>query len=196
MARCTRYNITWKRFSVTCGRSLIVECSVKQHSPNPLFYFGHCFVCSSLIYGFWLPLWYLQTFLPIRKKRHDGNGMETHVLQRTTNNHKTLLNDKVVHYLQGVWNSQCKRHHSRPLLGIVVHLIRKHNKRMILVEGLYVCTGELTPYFYIMGVTVFSSICRTELSIIYNILLNLFKMSEEKSLLISVFIVLFSINRV
>jgi len=24
------------------------------------FYFGHCFVCSS-IYGFWLPLWYLQT---------------------------------------------------------------------------------------------------------------------------------------
>jgi hypothetical protein len=23
--------------------------------------FGHCVVCSSLIYGFWLPLWYLQT---------------------------------------------------------------------------------------------------------------------------------------
>ena len=27
------------------------------------FSFGHCVVCSSLIYGFWLPLWYLQTFL-------------------------------------------------------------------------------------------------------------------------------------
>ena len=26
------------------------------------FYFGHCVVCSS-IYGFWLPLWYLQTLL-------------------------------------------------------------------------------------------------------------------------------------
>ena len=25
--------------------------------------FGHCVVCSSLTYGFWLPLWYLQTFL-------------------------------------------------------------------------------------------------------------------------------------
>jgi hypothetical protein len=25
--------------------------------------FGHCVVCSSSIYGFWLPLWYLQTFL-------------------------------------------------------------------------------------------------------------------------------------
>jgi hypothetical protein len=27
------------------------------------FSFGHCFVCSSSIYGFWLPLWYLQTLL-------------------------------------------------------------------------------------------------------------------------------------
>jgi hypothetical protein len=25
------------------------------------FYFGHCVVCSSSIYGLWLPLWYLQT---------------------------------------------------------------------------------------------------------------------------------------
>jgi len=24
---------------------------------------GHCIVCSSSIYGFWLPLWYLQTLL-------------------------------------------------------------------------------------------------------------------------------------
>ena len=27
------------------------------------FSFGHCLVCSSSIYGFWLPLWYLQTLL-------------------------------------------------------------------------------------------------------------------------------------
>jgi hypothetical protein len=27
------------------------------------FSFGHCVVCSSSIYGFWLPLWYLQTLL-------------------------------------------------------------------------------------------------------------------------------------
>jgi hypothetical protein len=26
---------------------------------TPLVYFGHCVVCSSTIYGFWLPLWYL-----------------------------------------------------------------------------------------------------------------------------------------
>jgi hypothetical protein len=27
------------------------------------FSFGHCVVCYSSIYGFWLPLWYLQTLL-------------------------------------------------------------------------------------------------------------------------------------
>ena len=27
------------------------------------FLFGHCGVCSSSTYGFWLPLWYLQTLL-------------------------------------------------------------------------------------------------------------------------------------
>jgi len=26
---------------------------------NCTFSFGHCVVCSSSIYGFWLPLWYL-----------------------------------------------------------------------------------------------------------------------------------------
>jgi hypothetical protein len=31
--------------------------------------FGHCVVCSSSIYGFWLPLWYLQT-LPCRVLKH------------------------------------------------------------------------------------------------------------------------------
>ena len=30
------------------------------------YYFGHCVVCPSLIYGFWLPLWYLYGFwLPL-----------------------------------------------------------------------------------------------------------------------------------
>jgi hypothetical protein len=29
------------------------------------FSFGHCVVCSSSIFGFWLPLWYLQTLLDL-----------------------------------------------------------------------------------------------------------------------------------
>jgi hypothetical protein len=31
------------------------------------FSFGHCGVCPSSIYGFWLPLWYLQTLLTNRE---------------------------------------------------------------------------------------------------------------------------------
>jgi hypothetical protein len=30
---------------------------------TPLVSFGHCVVCSSSIYGYWLPLWYLHTLL-------------------------------------------------------------------------------------------------------------------------------------
>ena len=40
------------------------------------FSFGHCVVCSSSIYGFWLPLWYLQTLLK-------DNGKFAHFLFRT-----------------------------------------------------------------------------------------------------------------
>jgi ABC-type amino acid transport system permease subunit len=35
------------------------------------FYFGHCVVCPSLIYWFWLPLWYLQT--PLTWKKFNTN---------------------------------------------------------------------------------------------------------------------------
>jgi len=33
------------------------------------FSFGYCVVCSSSIYGFWLPLWYLQTLLILPRAR-------------------------------------------------------------------------------------------------------------------------------
>ena len=36
--------------------------------PFVFFSLGHCVVCSSSIYGFWLPLWYLQTLLPNKNK--------------------------------------------------------------------------------------------------------------------------------
>ena len=32
------------------------------------FSIGNCVVCSSLNYGFWLPLWYLQTFIKTKVK--------------------------------------------------------------------------------------------------------------------------------
>jgi hypothetical protein len=44
-------------------RSLVLYvCFVDRCFPFCTFYFGHCVVCSS-IYGFWIPLWYLQTLL-------------------------------------------------------------------------------------------------------------------------------------
>ena len=39
---------------------------------NIPFSFGHCIVCPS-IYGFWLPLWYLQTILHFFSSQYEKN---------------------------------------------------------------------------------------------------------------------------
>jgi hypothetical protein len=54
---------------VFCGvrvtRSLVLYvCFVDRCLSFCTFSFGHCVICSS-IYGFWLPLWYLQTLLTV-----------------------------------------------------------------------------------------------------------------------------------
>jgi hypothetical protein len=43
--------------------SVLYACFVDRCLSFCTFSFGHCVVCSSSIYGFWLPLWYLQTLL-------------------------------------------------------------------------------------------------------------------------------------
>ena len=42
---------------------VLCVCFVDRCLSFCTFSFGHCVVCSSSIYGFWLPLWYLQTLL-------------------------------------------------------------------------------------------------------------------------------------
>ena len=49
---------------VRVTRSLVLcVCFVDRRLFFCTFSFDHCVVCSSSIYGFWLPLWYLQTLL-------------------------------------------------------------------------------------------------------------------------------------
>ena len=49
---------------VRVTRSLVLcVCFVDRCLSFCAFSVGHCVACSSLIYGFWLPLWYLQTLL-------------------------------------------------------------------------------------------------------------------------------------
>ena len=54
---------------VRATRSLVLyACFVDRCLFFCTFSFGHCVVCSSSIYGFWLPLWYLQTLLMINRE--------------------------------------------------------------------------------------------------------------------------------
>ena len=50
------------RVSVTLSLVLYV-CFVDRCLSFCIFSFDHCFICSSSLCGFWLPLWYLQTLL-------------------------------------------------------------------------------------------------------------------------------------
>ena len=53
-------------FSGVCVAQSLVFCVMFCRSLFVLFSFGKCNVCPSSIYSFWLPLWYLQTFLSER----------------------------------------------------------------------------------------------------------------------------------
>jgi hypothetical protein len=51
---------------VRVTRSLVLyKYFVDRYLSFCTFSFGHCVVCSSSIYGFWLPLWYLQILLRV-----------------------------------------------------------------------------------------------------------------------------------
>jgi len=49
----------------------ICVCFVDRCLSFCAFSIGHCVVCSSSIYGFWLPLWYLQTTSFLRYSQHN-----------------------------------------------------------------------------------------------------------------------------
>jgi hypothetical protein len=56
---------------VRVTRSFVLYvCFVDRCLSFCTFSFGHCVVCSSSIYGFWLPLWYLQTLLKDIQERN------------------------------------------------------------------------------------------------------------------------------
>jgi hypothetical protein len=77
---------------VRVTRSLVLcVCFVDRFLFFCIFSFGHCVVCSSSIYGLWLPLWYLQTLLlqNISQKTKDKarqilliQGVYTHVFHK------------------------------------------------------------------------------------------------------------------
>ena len=59
---------------VRVTRSLVLYvCIVDRCLSFCTFSFGHCVVCSSSIYEFWLPLWYLQTLLKLNGANMDSD---------------------------------------------------------------------------------------------------------------------------
>ena len=64
---CLPFRSPWVFSGVRVARSLVLYvCFVDRCLSFCTFSFDHCVVCSSSIYGFRLPLWYLQT--PLRSR--------------------------------------------------------------------------------------------------------------------------------
>jgi hypothetical protein len=58
------------------------------------FSFGHCVVCSSSIYGFWLPLWYLRTpRTDIINKKNNNKKQNKNTTSEQNQNH--INGDKI-----------------------------------------------------------------------------------------------------
>ena len=72
---------------VRVTRSLVLYvCVVDRYLSFCTFSFGHCVVCSSSIYRFWLPLWYLKTLCTKTKKNKIKNTTQ-YVLETTIRRH-------------------------------------------------------------------------------------------------------------
>ena len=92
--------------------AIVLSVLLQYTDPDyPFGIFGHC-ICSSSIYRFWLPLWYLQTLL-------DKYSLLTHGHVHIYNTGSIWLNDLVL-TVWVAWRLSCER---QELLAILEHLV-------------------------------------------------------------------------
>ena len=79
-----------------------ILCFVDRCLSFCTFSFGHCVVCSSSIYGFWLHLWYLQTLLLLVEEtggnhRPVASNWQTlsHTVVSSTSRHELESNSQI-----------------------------------------------------------------------------------------------------
>ena len=79
-----------------------ILCFVDRCLSFCTFSFGHCVVCSSSIYGFWLHLWYLQTLLVLVEEtggnhRPVASNWQTlsHTVVSSTSRHELESNSQI-----------------------------------------------------------------------------------------------------
>ena len=116
---------------VRVTRSLVlcvcfVDCCLSFYP----FSFGHSVVCSSLIYGFWLPLWYLQTLLT-----------KTIQISHRHKNHIFRINPRRYHLQQICLALRLGQ--SNSISGFIIHVViyigPKSHKWWISLKFLSIC---------------------------------------------------------
>jgi hypothetical protein len=87
-----RYIFSWVRVT----RSLVLRVCFAERCLGFFctFSFGHCFVCSSSIYVFWLPLWYCQALLQIHMHSKQREWIQTKRRKGYQSNIRTKQKDE------------------------------------------------------------------------------------------------------
>ena len=82
---------------VRVTRSLVLYvCFVDRYLSLCTFSFGHCVVCSSSTYRFWLPLWYLQTLRTKYQKHRTRKKKTIHKRKRKPMGQSIMDNPKTL----------------------------------------------------------------------------------------------------
>jgi len=90
---------------VRVTRSLVLYvCFVDHCLSFCTFSLGHCVVCFSSIYGFWLPLWYLQIIL-VKKRTNSTLSLPVPIKGSSWWNATYHTHFKAMHtYIMSLWN--------------------------------------------------------------------------------------------
>ena len=88
------YQCTQTISGVFVAQSLVFSTSIVFCKSLFVLFFGHCFVYPSSMYGFWLPLWYFQTFLtPKQHNNRENYGKSGTITKKiTTKQHYSKAN--------------------------------------------------------------------------------------------------------
>jgi hypothetical protein len=133
------------------------------------FSFGHCVVCSSSIYGFWLPLWYLQTRPTqyIISMRNSNNVIPNIASKPNVTNKKTITDNSIAwqETLQTNWLTVGIIHYSKDNGSFFFPLQQRQSLPGVLYEtGTYFLREHqgLTRcfwWFHVANLSYFSVLC-------------------------------------
>ena len=105
--------------------------------------FGHCVVCPSLIYGFWLPLWYLQTLLAASANYFFLSLPTMYIVRLLVNKSKASA--------ETYWEEYKHRFNRFHKYLLIVRIVPKSSRKIITANIIVVKNVEYWSWLYLIA---------------------------------------------